>query len=436
MNSALAASLISEMLVDFRAQGTFGEVGNFLAGKDEYFGFGDWLRVFRTVPSLRPYMPLALIWNIIAKPRERTGYSERYLPGRKYNFAYRSFCTDFLVWESVARAASHFDVPFPAWVSPELDAYMALAGSNCYEVEYQGRVLPMFSYYPRRDHLVDPKNEVYRLFFSRDDNVPDIDTTCIILGSWISLTQGFGLPAYRHGETATRDLLALMADHVLGEGKYGQGRLSYDNGIRPDDHGVLTWVFDEHNELDPTSNVNILNYLFQIARVHPTIPEAAVTRLTRSILRFLLNHAENGTLLDQRFQSYYPLGPSLFFWRRLRITWQSLDPEARARFDPENAMDSIDAFLLAEVERLFTHPPRPFNDYDFLTAAPFLYERNTLRNRIRGWLGNGRDLAEQFRRDHYEIFHLRYPSKIICAPTKIPFACMLDLLTLVDKDPS
>jgi hypothetical protein len=97
-------------------------------------------------------------------------------------------------------------------------------------------------------------------------------------------------------------------------------------------------------------------------------------------------------------------------------------------------MPRIDAFLLAEAERIFTSPPRPVNDYDFLTAAPFLYEGGVLRGKIRSWLGDGRRLTDHFRRNQYEIFHLRYPSKIICAPLRIPFACLLDLSTLVEND--
>jgi hypothetical protein len=435
MASSFAAALIAEMLDDFGSKGTFGEVGNFLTGKDEHFGLGDWWRVVRTVPSLRRYMLLALAWNAIAKPRGWTGYSERYRPGRKYNFSYRSFCTDFLVWESIFRTASHFGLSLPDWVPGRLDAYFGLARSNCYEVEYRRRILPMFSYYPKRDHMVDPESEVHRLFFSRDDNVPDIDTTCIVLGSWISLLGALGLPvsAYAPGGTETGDLLALMAEHIHGEGKYGQGGLSYENGARAGDHGVLTWVFDEHNELDPTSNVNILNYLIQIGRILPAGSDGPAVDLGRRIIRFLANHAEDGTLLNQRFQSYYPLGPSLFFWRRLRINWFALDPSARTRFDPDNAMARIDDFLLAEAERIFASPKRPYNEYDFLTAAPFLYERGAMREFIRKWLGDGRGLAEHFRRNHYEIFHLRYPSKITCAPIRIPFACLIDLLTIVDK---
>jgi hypothetical protein len=436
MDSNLRGLLIAEMLEDFRAKGTFGESGNFLAGKDEYFKLGDWWRVVRTVPSLRRYMPLALLWNLVAKKRERTGYSERFLPGRKWNFSYRSFCTDFLVWESVVRAASRTGGALAARFSGDLEAYIGLTQANRYDVEYGGGKLPMFSYYPRHDHLVDPENEVHRLFFSRDDNVPDIDTTCIILGSWLNLQGAVPLPAaaYRQSEAEARALLALMGDHLYGGGRFGQGGLSYENGIRPDDRGVLTWVFDEHNELDPTSNVNMLNWLFQIGRIHPGIPEESVAGLTRPILRFLANHAEDGTLLDQRFQSYYPLGPSLFFWGRLKRTWQSLPPGLKGRLDPEGAMPRIDAFLLAEAERIFTSPPRSVNDYDFLTAAPFLYEAGVLRGKIRSWLGDGRRLADHFRRNQYEIFHLRYPSKIICAPLRIPFACLLDLSTIVEND--
>lgn len=436
MRSDFAASLFAEMLETFRERNTFGEVGNFLAGKDEYFGYGDWWRVFRTVPSMRRYLLPALFWNLAAGSRAWTGYSERYVPGRRYNFAYRTFCSDFLVWESLARYASHAGMAIPDPLRNSLADYFGLARSNCYEVGYRGRALPMFSYYPRFDHLVDPGNQVHRLFFSRDDNVPDIDTTCLILGSWISLIEAMGLPAsaYRHDAAETRDLVALMADHVYGEGEYGRGSLSYENGARPGDRGVLTWVFDRHNELDPTSNVNILNYLVQIGRIRPEAPGGEVAALTRRIFAFLAAHAEDGTLLDQRFQSYYPLGPSLYFWRRFRVNWRRLGGSVRDRLDPEGRMEVIDGRLRDAAADIYASPPRACNPFDFLTAAPYLYESGMFADRIRIWLGDGLAWAEHFRKNHYEIFHLRYPSKIICAPIHIPFACLLDLFTLVDKN--
>ncbi len=433
--ATLAASLIAEMVSHFESHETFGEVGNFLAGKDPYFTFRDWMRVFRTVPSLRRYLLPALVWNLICKKREVSGYSERFQPGRKYNFSYRSFCTDFLVWESIASAASHFKIALPDSLRGRLENYFSLAFQNCYAVPVQDRLLPMFSYYPRHDHLVPHDNSVYKMFFSRDDNVPDIDTTSLILGSAIPLIGALGLSptVYQHDEQSMLDFLALMRDHVYGLGRYGQKSLSYENGILPGDQGVLTWVFDDHNELDPTSNVNVLNFLFRIRRIRPDAPLEEIAALTRPIINFLSNHARNETYFDQRFQSYYPLGPSLLFWRRMYQGYLALDEKERAILDAQGRLEEVNERLAKAAGKIYRAEGGLRNPYDILTAAPFLYERNVMRAELRDWLGSGEQWVSHFRKNHYEIFHLRYPSKIICAPIMVPYACLLDFLTHVDK---
>ena len=434
-----AKDLIAELSAGFASDGTFWEVGNFMAGWDPHFGFRDWLRVFRTVPSLRKYLVPALAWNCLIGRRKMDGFSERYAPGRKYNFRYRSFCTDLLVWESIGQALKHFDPDAPARkeMPPLLEGYLGLAFRNCYRVPFEGRDLAMFSYYPRHDHLISPDQAVHKLFFSKDDNVPDIDTTALILGSMLSLGNLFGLAggAYGHVAEDSASLVGLMEQHVRGKGRYGRESLSYDNGILPGDEGVMTWVFDGHNELDPTSNINILNWLVQIRSVHPELPLERIAALTNGIFRFLDNHVRDGSFLDQRFQSYYPLGPTYLFWRRLWGSLMALPESERVVLDADGAAGRVDAFLAAKGEEIFRHGKAPTNPYDRITAAPFLYEHGILREEAAGWLNPERGLLGHFHENHYEIFHLRYPSKIFCAPVRIPFGCALDLAVLVDKFP-
>lgn len=429
-------TLIAGLSKEFEACGTFWEVGNFMAGWDPHFGFRDWLRVFRTVPSLRKYLVPALAWNCLIGRRKLVGFSERYAPGRKYNFRYRSFCTDLLVWESIGHALRHFDPEPPDRATALLGDYEGLAFRNCYRVPFEGREVPMFSYYPRRDHLIPPEHEVHRLFFSKDDNVPDLDTTALILGSMISLRETFGLAdaAYGHAVEDSRALLGLMEQHVWGKGRYGQDSLSYDNGILPGDAGVLTWLFDDHNELDPTSNINILNYLVLIRRIHPELPGDRIAALANGIFTFLENHVRDGSFLDQRFQSYYPLGPTYMFWRRLWNNLAGLPEPVRKALDAAGAASRIDAHLASRGEEIFRHGKVPTNPYDRITAAPFLYEHGISRRESAAWLDPESGLLDHFEDNHYEIFHLRYPSKIFCAPIKIPYACALDLTVLVDKN--
>ncbi|HLP41682.1 MAG TPA: hypothetical protein VK465_09260, partial [Fibrobacteria bacterium] len=392
----------------FSADGTFWEVGNFMAGWDPHFGFRDWLKVFRTVPSLRKYLIPALAWNCLAPRRHQEGFSERFVPGRKYNFRYRSFCTDLLVWESAVLAARHFGVALPRSAFGDLGACLNLVLANRYDVPFEGRDIPMFSYFPRRDHLVPRDNAVYRLFFSRDDNVPDIDTTCLILGSALLLSgeEGAGDLPYAHDLATTLGFLSLMEQHVHGQGRYGRKSLSYENGTRIEDRGVMTWVFDDHNEVDPTSNVNILAWLALIRRAHPDVPAARVTALARGILAFLARHAADGSLLSPRFQSYYPLGPVFLFWRRFRRAFDSLPEDERAAFDPDDAVAAVDSHLAAEGETLFLRGGARINPYDRLTAAPFLYERGMGRETLADMLAPESGFMARFLDNHYEIFRL------------------------------
>jgi hypothetical protein len=433
-----AESAVPAMISQFINAGTFWEVGNFMAGWDRHFGFRDWARVFRTVPSLRKYLVPALAWNVLLSLGGRKGYqgySERYVPGRKYNFRYRSFCTDFLVWESIGRAASHFGIPVPKETTAILEAYSALAFRNCYAIPWEGMDLPLFSYFPRHDHLVPRGDAVYKLFFSRDDNVPDLDTTALVLGSLIQMNRlfGVGAGAYGHRREESEALLGLMEQHVFGRGRFGRKSLSYDNGILPDDEGVMTWVFDEHNELDPTSNINILNWLAVLPALHPDVDAGKIAGLARGILRFLHNHVLDGSFLDERFQSYYPLGPVYHFWRRFMENYRASPDSIRKRLDPDGAASAIDGYLAARGEELFRKEAS--NPFDRLVAAPFLYEHGIMKRELAAWVEQEEGLTSHFLDNHYEIFHLRYPSKIICAPLSFPQACGLELAILVDKNP-
>lgn len=428
-----AAESVLALAGDFAGAGTFWEVGNFMAGWDPHFGFKDWLRVFRTVPSLRKYLLPALAWNVLLRLGGRKGYpgySERYVEGRKYNFRYRSFCTDFLLWESMDRAAVRLGAEIPEAARMALASAADLVFRNRYEVPWEGGALPMFSYFPRYDHGVPPGDPVHRMFFSRDDNVPDIDTTALILGSLLGLRRLAGADAY--GAERSLALLGLMEQHVHGRGRFGRKSLSYDNGVHPADRGVMTWVFDDHNELDPTSNVNILNWLVLLPEAYPGLPRDRIAALAGGILEFLLRHARDGSLLDPRFQSYYPLGPAYFFWRRFMGNFLALAPGERERMDPSRAVPVIDACLAGRGEEIFR--PGIANPFDRLAAAPFLYEHGIHREEIRSWLDPENRFLGRFRNRHYEIFHLRYPSKIFCAPLRFPEACALELALLVDKN--
>lgn len=431
---ALASALFSELAGRFEREGGYPEIGNFMTGWDPHFGFRDWLKVFRTVPSLRKYLVPALLWNLLFSRRPLHGFAERIIPGRKYNFPYRSFCTDLLILETVGQAARHFGFEVPGGCKAAVADTISLAWDNGYTVEPDGRPLAMLSYYPRKDHRVPKDNPVHGMFFSRDDNVPDNDTSCIIFASMLACIESFGLdPAlYRHGREDTGRFVASLAEHVYGEGRYGRGSLNYDNGARPEDCGVLTWVFDAHNELDPTSNIDILHYLALVDRI---FPDAApqLPALTNKILRFLGNHVRSGDFLDQRFQTYYPLGSTYNLWRRFKVHFDTLPEARRGELDRDSVVHRVDDHLAERGQEIFKPGDSGYNPYDFLLAAPFLHSHGLMEKRITDWVLTEAGGLAHFRENHYEFFHLRYPSKIIGAPVLLPNAVILELCMLIDK---
>lgn len=431
----LGLGILHELSERFAADGGFPEIGNFMTGWDPHFGFKDWLTVFRTVPSLRKYLLPALAWNVLFSRREMRGFAERIIPGRKFNFEYRSFCTDLLILETLGRAYRHHGLAVPEGLKRAVADCISLTFDNRYVVTHAGRELPMLSYYPRKDHRVAKDNPVYKLFFSRDDNVPDNDTSCIILASILSVIESFGLdPAlYRHGREDTATFLDSMEQHVHREGKYGWGTLSYENGVLPEDRGVLTWVFDEHNELDPTSNIDILHYLALVDRIFGRSLFPRLPGLTNKIFAFLGNHVRKGDFLSQRFQTYYPLGSTYALWWRFKTHFDGLPERVRNELDREGEADRLDAHLRDRGLEIFRAGGSEYNPYDFLLAAPFLYSRGLMRERIADWILSGEDCRGHFRENHYEFFHLRYPSKIIGAPVKLPDAQVLELCLLMTR---
>lgn len=415
------------LLARYAERGTFGNATEIVGGRDPRFGFRDFLLMLKSVPRLRKDMLLGLAYNL-AKGRMRRsgGHSLRHEPGGKYTFFHRGFC-DLVVWEAILAAAPEALGSITPEIRAGALACVDTALGNGREVGHAGGKLTVFSYYPSRDHLVPPEHPAYRHFLSWDAGVPDNDSTCIVLGSLLRILRALGEPVGRMGRDpeSLRAHLSLLRDHVHGEGRHGRGALSYAAPVFPGDRGVLTWIFDAHNELDPTSNVNVLNFLILLAAECPAL-EPEILPLAEGILAFLERHARAGTLFHPRLQQYYPPASALFFWHRCLRAADDAGPERMARLDPGGRMAVIDAAMAAQALELFRAGVNPS---DAALASPYLARAGVNVEDPRAAWRDPRAALLHFRKTQYEIFHLLYPVPVICVTENLPVAAYLLFVT-------
>lgn len=429
-HKAIARGAIAGLLARYAERGTFGNATEIVGGRDPRFTFRDFVLMLKSVPRLRKDMLLGLAYNLSkGRMRRAEGHSLRHVPGGKYTFSHRGFC-DLAVWEAILAAAAA-----SGGISAEMRAgalaCVDMALENGRAIDFDGAPLTVFSYYPSRDHLVPPEHPAYRHFLSWDAGVPDNDSTCIVLGSLLRILLDLGEPLdrLRRPPPVMSAHLALLREHVFGEGRYGRGYLSYDAGVTPSDRGVLTWIRDEHNELDPTSNINVLNFLFLLTAAYPAL-EPEIAPLAERILGFLGNHAGAGTLFHARLQQYYPPASALFFWYRCSRGADRAGGALRNRLDPKGIMARIDAAMRDMALALFRKGANPS---DAALASPFLArERLSVTDPRAGWRDPESSLLH-FRDSHYEIFHLLYPVPVICVTENLPVAAYLLFVTELSR---
>ena len=424
----IAQSIYAHLESVYGELNTFGNNCEILGGHDPLFKFGDWMRMFRYVPRLRKDLILGFLWNTVSRRLPSSGFCAPYTPGKKYNFFHRSFC-DLIIWESILRSAKHFGIELSDTSIKNLESNLALLSRNGRDMEIDGQRINLFSYYPSRDHLIDPKHPAYAHFNSWDAHVPDNDSTCIILSALLSIQEQchWTKKYFPHTVSDQQFHLQILNEHVYREGKFGQGNLSYENGVENHDSGVLTWVCDAHNELDPTSNINVLNYLLHLWIENPAA--TAILNLIDKIFGFLLNHIHKQTFLNTRFQQYYPLGATYYFWYRLCKTLQLCDTWPKSIL---NNVEEIQVYLEQQATEIFVKDLKLYNENDWISSVPWMIYRGILPAKQKEKLLNPEYVYQNFNSNRYEIFHLLYPSKIICVADKMPFACYLDALVELD----
>jgi hypothetical protein len=240
------------------------------------------------------------------------------------------------------------------------------------------------------------------------------------------------MDALRRPREIMKAHLDLLKEHVHRQGKYGSGYLSYESGVTASDSGVLTWIFDAHNELDPTSNINVLNFLFLLMAAGYADLEAEIAFLIQGILRFLGSHVRENTFFHPRLQQYYPTGSTFFFWHRLQRSLDLLDAGVRARLDPADVLGKMNAYLKCEATRFFSPHAEGCSLGDFAMASPFLMRENLITKQDSLWFRDP-NIFSHFRENQYEIFHLLYPVRVLCVTENIPLAAFLFFLVESEK---
>lgn len=443
----LTQSLVSDLSVRFLRESTFWDYGNAAAGSDEHFTLADWWRIMRTVPDMRKWMCMALAWNLVTRKWPKEGFSEPHIPGRKYNFKYRSFFSDLMVLEAMGRATQTFGLTLSAEFKAHTETWITTAWENEFPTPYEGSTLALFAYPPPRDHGIPKSDPIHKIFVESGKNVPENDSSCFIRSGILHVAESFGIGQeyYRDSFEDTNRLIRFLGDHVRGKGRYGQKEPSYAAGVGPGEYPISVWVFDAHNEYEPFCNVNMLEYLVRVWREQPDIDIPKLCSISAGVLQYLAKHAHRGDLISPRFMHYYPLGVSLYLWWRFTESVHLLNPDQKSKFDPNNDMDKIDHFL-KEIAARFSltpttaHyqvgqdlPPLTLSEFDVLLAGPFLYSRNIQREALLARIARGHLYLKPLLETPHTLCHMLYPSKILCMPLHLPTAAFLDLINTVDK---
>ncbi len=410
---ALCIESIDKIIKTFMEKGYLGDYGTLRGGWHETFGIKDWWRLFRTVPEMRRYFIPSLFWNMLCgyKPGPKHGLAETLDPNGRYFFTCRSFCSDLLILETAVDAAVHIGYQLPPNLPEKLNEYSRLSEDNGFILQNRNVPLLMFGYYLKTDNLVDKNTEIYKIFFSTGLNEYDNDSHCIQIASYLRLKQlGFLSQPLKSIETEQlNETLNILSEHVWGRGKYGMGGLSYDTGLKQGDSGILTWIYDKHNEMDPVSNINILNFLVIVLQ-EKNINLRLVHDLFSGILDYLDQHRQIGDLFHYRLHLYYPLASFYSLWFRFLGNFKRLDKVCQYEFDPEGRILKLNKALQQHCEALRKQDRIRKTDLEFIAAFPYFENLEQIQNTVI-FCYNQKSITKPI-----EFCHLPYPSKSLMAP--------------------
>jgi hypothetical protein len=381
----------------FREKGFFPTGHELLLSRDPAFTWARRLRVFATTPHLRWELVLTGILHCFTGiRREREGRSrpmrsDRRLSGDASTFYFNALVSDCL-------EASRETIPLEAWEAEwEAQAVREYESDTLTYPSGSGNT-PVWGYFPSRLHRFAPGNAIFRLMHAWGALAADLDSTAVVLVRLLKAGSALAnIP----------DILGLLEDHVRGEGRHGKEKLAYDNGIGPEDRGVLLWIAEKHNELDAGVNLNILCLLAAVAEKADAAGRARAMAIAGNILAFLTRHIDAGGYARPGFLMFYPLASMAFLWHRFSLALEAMPPFLRAGFDPGDACGRLGRHLASLLER--ERDGAPCNPFDTLLALPLLFRFDSPAAAPFAREENVRTLAEAASQRAYEFGRFPYP---------------------------
>jgi hypothetical protein len=425
-------ALADRLLNDFEQTGTFGQTLYMCPIWDELFTKRDWWIFFKRVPRMRIAMLLFIPIYLFFRSPRRQGFSLVANPKSPLAFPHHSFFNDLLVWEALFQAKPWLTMEARERINKgSLSTLMALRGKGRL-VNQDGFSFEMFGYfYPINPST--PRKGVFKFLAKvMDVAVPDNDTNSVVFSASIQVAALLKYDLGAQWQEDWAECMRFLKAHQYGKGRYGSGPLSYENGSDASDAGVVTWILEESNEVDPSANVNILGF---IASIYPSLNEelqGVAQTVARGIFEFLDRHACSGKLMTQRFQQYYPMGSAIFFWHRFEGIWKKQTKVTQQCLDPLGRFESIHQGWKAWAGKLFLESPKKFNCWDLNMVGSFLHENGILDCSLHEY---SLDLpSELLNLDNIEWNHILYPVRMTCASRGLLLAAHLKTkLTFKDR---
>jgi len=419
---------ITDKLFTFYSKnGTFGYHDELRFEGDTFFNFRDWRLMFKTVPRLRKDLLTGLLTKIgcaliFKKPDNPFGLQTlKYREGKKYNFFHACIFGDALILECLILAAEKSNQLnfLKEKYASEIQKISNSIGSEGRLIESNGKRFYKFSYYPQQNHMVQKNHPMYKYFESWDMAVPENDSSSIIYSFMMQVCRllEINIPCLHSHDQMISDYIDNLKEHIWQKGKFGKGLLSYDRGYEKDETGILTWIHDQNNELDPTVNVNILSYLTSLMLRNYSIKQS--TPIFHTILEFLFKLAHREKIFKPEFQQYYSKGALIFLWYRFLILYEKIPDSLKNEMDSNGRIKYLRKVFLNYSENDLVYPLSLMEPFDKLLSLPLLFFEKSDKSEV--LFSEIKKLREEhfFSANKFSFLHFRYPVKIICTMENI-----------------
>ncbi len=392
--------------------------------RDALFTKRDWWIVFKRVPRLR--LSLLLGAPLYLFSRRESGHHGFCLisnPKNPLSLQHMSFFNDLLVWEVLTEASRFLSDEIVERIRRGSEKTLAGLHRQGVPVKRDEFSLVMYSYFSPVEY-VEKRHPLFRFLVRlMDFAVPDNDTSSIVYSSCAWFASRTRLALQDQWAHDWEMFVRFLGEHVFRKGRFAKGILNYENGVEENDRGVYTWIFENNNEVDATTNVNVLGYLATAFRFLHRDTQALAAEISSGIFRMLGKHAEEGRLASLRFQQYYPPGVALFFWNRFSILWSGLDVSIQQQMDEDAQFKVVDAAWTEWAQKIFLAVPKPYNFADLVWASPFLMEKGIFEQ-----MPERPSPAEVIGNPYLEnadYIHVLYPVRLVCLAPGVHWAAFL-----------